>query len=128
MSERSLRTRSEVSASSRASETRQKAALAQLRLSQVRLANQIEQQEMVRQHELEVQLEQQMRELEKYKMETERGRKLRDLAFEVEQCELQVRHEEENELAALSNNELIPEAKTEEKPETKPEAKPEGET
>ena len=97
MSERSLKTRSEASASSKASEARQKAALAQLRLLQAQQASQLEQQEMERQQEMEKQLEQKKRELEQFKMETERGKKLRDTAFEAQQCALQVQLEEENE-------------------------------
>ena len=52
---------------------------------------------MERQQEMEKQLEQKKRELEQYKMETERGKKLRDMAFEAQQCALQVCLEEENE-------------------------------
>ena len=61
----------------------------------------MEQQEMERQHQMDKRLEQNKLELEqereKQKMEAEARKKLREMAFEAEQCEFQARLEEENE-------------------------------
>ena len=111
MSERSYKTRSEASASSRSSGVRQKASLAKLRLSQAQRANQMELQNMERQKKLEMELEKQKMELEKQKMELEKERakdeaekKMRAIADEVEQLELEARLIEEEENGEILQN------------------------
>ena len=112
MSEQSLKTRSEASSSSRVSEARQKAALAQLHLSQTRRASQLEQLQLQKKMELERRVERQKMELEKQKMELmELERRLKEQELELaaemkeraaadhaEVCELEARliEEEEN--------------------------------
>ena len=105
MSEKSLKTRSEASSSSRTSEARQKAALAQLQLSQAQRASELERQQIEKKRELKRQVEQkemelkkQVERLEQQELELETERKLRAMADHVEECELQARliEEEEN--------------------------------
>ena len=105
MSEKSVQTRSEASCSSRASEARQKAALAQLHLSQARRANELERQQVEKKMELkrrveqlEMELKKHVERLEQQELELETERKLHAMADHVEECELQARliEEEEN--------------------------------
>ena len=118
MSDKSFKTVSEASSSSRTSEARRKAALAQLRLSQTQRTSQLEQQHMQQKMELKRQVEYQKRELERQlehqKMELERQLeqqemkhegKMKERAAEVhaEECELEARLAEEEE-----NGELRP--------------------
>ena len=72
MSEKSFKTRSEASVSSRASEARRKAALAELRLSQAQRASQLEQETMEEERQLEQETSEAERQLEQQAIEAKR--------------------------------------------------------
>ena len=87
MCEKSYKTRSEASASSRGSEVRQKASLAKMRLSQAQRTSQMEQQKLEQQKKLEQHKMEQEKKLEQQKMEQEK--KLEQQKMELEQQKME---------------------------------------